>query len=427
MARVIKKIKPISRVRARIRLPGSKSITHRALLVAALGEGESIIGNPLMAEDTLLTANALRQFGVAVDWENDAVRLRPPMHRWTSPKEPLWLGNSGTSMRLLIAAAAAGAGTFVFDGSPRLRERPIGPIVDSLESMGVVFRYLGNAGFPPVEVVSKGLSGGELFVDASRSSQYLSALLLASPCARSDISIEWREPVASFPYVRLTLDVMEQVGVSYQWLQPNKVAVNAPQPYRPFKFQVEGDCSSASYFWAAAAITEGEVYTYPLSPGSMQGDCRLLEVLEQMGCQVQWDDEGVRVKGCRELKPVDLDMNAMPDMVPTIAVLAAFAKGRSTISNVEHLRIKESDRLHVIASQLAGLGVRVAEVADGLEIEGGAVLGGVVDSHDDHRIAMAFALIGLRKEGMEIHGAEAVGKSFPSFWEVFEHLYHTSP
>ena len=424
MASVIKMIRPALRVKARIQLPGSKSITHRALLMAALSQGKSLIKNPLVAEDTLLTANALRQLGVEINWKDDNVWVIPPLKRWNSPPEPIWLGNSGTSMRLLIALAAAGTGRFVFDGTARLRERPIGPIVDALKEVGVRFNYLGESGYPPVEVVGNGLVSGDLRVDASKSSQFLSGLLIACPCADGEMRVGWGEPVASFPYVRITLDMMEQLGIAYQWLRSNGLVVPAPQTYAPFEYNVEGDCSSASYFWGAAALTGGEVFTYPLSPTFLQGDCRLLGVLEEMGCRMTWDDDGVRVRGTGELKPVDLDMNAMPDMVPTIAVVAAFACGRSRIRNVAHLRIKESDRLSVVTSGLRALGVSVEELPDGLVIDGdGAMHGGAVECHDDHRIAMAFAMAGLRVEGVEIHGAECVGKSFPSFWETFELLY----
>ena len=424
MEKVVKVIRPAERINASVRLPGSKSITHRALLMASLADGESVIRNPLVAEDTLLTANALRSLGVTIEWGNEEIRLIPPKKRWASPSEPILLGNSGTSMRLLLATAAAGVGSVIFDGGARLRERPVGPILDALGRLGGRVNYKGAPGFPPVEIVSDGLNGGDLTIDASQSSQFLSALLIAGPCARSDLSIGWREPVASFPYVRLTLDMMEQVGVAYRWLSSDRLLVPAPQSYPSFQFQVEGDCSSASYFWAAAALKEGwEVYTHPISPSAMQGDCLLVEVLERMGCRVAWEDEGVRIIGPRELKPVDIDMNAMPDMVPTVAVLAAFAKGRSRIYNVAHLRIKESDRLKAVASELGKVGVHAEELPDGLLIDGGAPVGGAVDSYDDHRIAMAFALVGLRVDGVSILGAEAVGKSFPTFWEAFGGLY----
>lgn len=425
MDKITKKIEPLDKVEAEIRLPGSKSITHRALLMSALAKGESIIQNPLVAEDTLLTASALQQLGVTVRWAEDTVHVEPPNQRWTNPRAAIILGNSGTSMRLLLALAATGTGTFTFDGSHRLRERPIGPILEALGELGVDVTCLKKAGYPPVVLRTQGLKGGEVWVDARQSSQFLSALLIAAPCAQEDMRIGWQEPVASFPYVSITLAMMEQLGIVYRWLSGRQLAIPAPQVYAPVHYEVEGDCSSASYFWAAAALTAGDVYTYPVVPQSPQGDCRLLEVLKQMGCTVQWQQQGVRITGTPRLQPLDLDMNEMPDMVPTLAVLAACAHGRSQIRNVAHLRVKESDRLHVVATELSKFGIAVQELADGLIIDGGAVRSPktAIESHDDHRIAMAFAVLGLRVKGVEIRGAEAVAKSFPQFWNIFDHFY----
>ena len=300
-------------------------------MMASLARGESKITNALAADDTLLTAEALRQLGVAITWEEESVTVTPPEHRWAQPDEPLFLGNSGTSMRFLLSLAAAGEGRFVFAGAERLRERPVGPVLDALTSLGARCSYLEQPGYPPVEILSHGLSGGEIQVDARQSSQFVSSLLIAAPCARREVRIGWLEPIASLPYVNLTLAMMEQAGIRFRWAAANQIAIPAPQNYLPMSCAVEGDCSSASYFWAAAALTGGEVYTYPLSPQSHQGDLQLLEVLQEMGCSVSWEKEGVRVHGPDHLQPVDLDMNAMPDMVPTVAVLAAFAQGRSQI------------------------------------------------------------------------------------------------
>jgi len=392
--------------------------------MAALAEGESEIGNPLRAEDTALTAGALEQLGVRVRWGEDRISATPPRKRWEQPQGPILLGNSGTSTRLLLAVAAAGEGRFVFDGSPRLRERPIGPVLEALEKLGTGCRWLDRPGYPPVEIECRGLSGGQVEVDASKSSQFLSALLIAAPCARGEVRIGWRQPVASFPYVRLTLSMMREAGIDFRPTGESGIAVPAPQTYAPLRLTVEGDFSSASYFWAAAAVSGGMVHASPLSERSVQGDRRLLDVLERMGCAVSSEEDGFRVTGGGELNPVDVDMNDMPDMVPTLAVLAAFARGRTRIRNVAHLRVKESDRLRVVALELGKLGVSVSEFADGLEIHGGEVHAPTlpIESHDDHRIAMAFAVAGLRTGGMEIHGAEAVAKSFPSFWDLFEGL-----
>jgi 3-phosphoshikimate 1-carboxyvinyltransferase len=419
---MIQHIRPVAGLKARVHLPGSKSVTHRALLMASLAEGESRVRNPLRAEDTLLTAHALEKLGVSLVWEDDAVRVRPPRVRWNEPSGPIHLGNSGTSTRLLAGLLAAGRGRFVVDGTARLRERPIGPVLEALTGQGVRCRYLGQDGYPPVEIDTQGLQGGEIQIDASQSSQFLSAILMVAPCAPRDMVVNWQEPVASLPYVHLTLAMLEQWGIKYQWLASNRVHIPAPQAFRAQDYLVEGDCSSASYWWAAAAVTRGDVYTSPVGIEALQGDCRFLEILERMGCDVRWEEEGVRVVGPERLQALDLDMNAMPDMVPTLAVVAAFADGATRIRNVAHLRIKESDRIAVVAMELGKLGITVQEQSDGLVIHGGGAHGGAIESHDDHRIAMAFAVAGLRVAEVAIRGAEAVAKSYPSFWEEFARL-----
>lgn len=421
---MIKTIRPVSIAHRQIHLPGSKSITHRALMMAALADGPGRIRNPLEAEDTLLTAKALEQMGVVVDWSRDSILITPPATRWSQPEVPIYLGNSGTSARLLLALVCAGAGTIALDGTARLRERPVGPAAEALQKLGAEMRWLGNRGFPPVEIRSNGLDGGEVFVDAAGSSQFLSGILMVAPTARKNTTVEWSEPTASFPYVMITLSMMKNAGIQYERVASNKVFIPAPQAYAPRDITVEGDCSSASYFWGAAALTGGTVTTSPVARDSLQGDRRFLDVLVKMGCGIEWTNEGVAVTGPKRLMPVDLDMNEMPDMVPTLGILAAFAAGTSRIRNVAHLRIKESDRIQTVATGLQSLGVPVEQMEDGLIIHGGRPLppSRPIATFDDHRIAMAFALAGLRIEGVVIEGAECVSKSFPTFWDLFERL-----
>ena len=420
----LKAVQPISIARGKVKIPGSKSISHRALIMAALARGRSRIFNALASQDTLLTAQALRSLGVGIQWDGDTVRVEPPESRWRSPADAIMLGNSGTSMRLLPAVAALGCGRFVFDGDPRLRERPVGPMVDGLRQLGVKCRCLMEEGFPPIEIVSEGIVGGDVVIDARQSSQFLSAILLAAPQAGGELRVGWQTPVASYPYVVLTLHMMAGAGIRIDRIDSNRVSVPAPQVYPALEYTVEGDCSSASYFWAAAAITGGEVLTHPILRDSPQGDRGLLDVLEAMGCRVDWMDGGVRVSGPAQLKPIDIDMNEMPDMVPTLAGVAAFAQGESRIRNVAHLRVKESDRLQVMALELRKLQVPVQELSDGLVIQGGHVKSPQmpIQAHDDHRIAMTFAVMGLRASGVVIEGAQCVAKSFPNFWEVFDSL-----
>ena len=426
MSSELKKIRPVSRIEAEVRLPGSKSITHRALMMSALSEGPAEISNPLRAEDTLLTARALETLGAEVEWSAGSVRVVPPAFRWRQPHGAVFLGNSGTSARLLLPVFSVGTGAFLMDGTPRLRERPVGPAAQCLEKLGVQVRWLGKPGFLPLEIESRGIEGGDLFVDASKSSQFLSGILIAAPCARGPVVVEWSEPTASRPYVDITLGMMKEAGIRFDYQASSRISIPAPQAYALRNFTVEGDCSSASYFWGAAALTGGEVLTSPVSPGSLQGDRRFLDVLEKMGCRIEWKSEGVLVKGPDRLLPVDVDMNEMPDMVPTLAVLGAFANGISRIRNVGHLRIKESDRLHSVAAGLEVLGIEAEELPDGLIIHGERRRMrpplGPVSAFGDHRIAMSFALAGLRMEGVAIEGAESVGKSFPEFWDVFDRL-----
>ncbi len=424
MGSLTRKVRPAAKINAAIRLPGSKSMTHRALMIAALADGPSEIRYPLKAEDTFITARALEQMGAGIEWCRDSVRVFPAKRRWTAPSGPILLGNSGTTTRLLLPIAAAGTGEFVLDGTARLRERPVGPVAMALEALGAGIEWLGEPGFPPLRISGTGLCGGEISVDASKSSQFLSGLLLAAPTAAGGLLIEWIEPAASFPYVVMTLEMMKQAGIRLERPASNAVFVPAPQTYSPTDFTVEGDCSTASYFWGAAALTGGTVLTSPVLPNSLQGDSRFLGVLEKMGCRIEWEAEGVRVTGPERLTAIDTDMNEMPDMVPTLAVVAAFAPGTSSIRNVAHLRIKESDRLESVAAGLELLGVPVRELPDGLVISGGNPRppAAPIRAFDDHRIAMAFALAGLRLEGVEIEGAESVSKSFPEFWQYFDRL-----
>ncbi|MEJ5300461.1 MAG: 3-phosphoshikimate 1-carboxyvinyltransferase [Thermodesulforhabdaceae bacterium] len=433
MTDIVKEIIPCDhKVSGVVSLPGSKSMTHRAMLMAALADGPSTILNPLRSEDTLYTAQALEQLGCKLEWilEKEEIKLRIsplPVNERKSNAElvRLFVGNSGTTMRLLLGFLGAVRGCFVLDGSARMRERPVGPVAESMSQLGVRCRFLEKDGYPPVEVFSQGLNGGHVLVDARKSSQFLSAVLIAAPRASSDVIVKWLEPVASFPYVVMTLRMMKERGIEIRELSYNELLIPAPQTYTAGTFTVEGDCSSASYFWATAALTGGEVRTEPVFRESYQGDAEFLKVLSAMGCSIVRDERSVTVVGPEELLAVDVDMNAMPDMVPTLAVLAAFASGKTVIRRVGHLRIKESDRLRAVASELGKLGVRVEEGEDFLVIYGGtAKKGADIETYDDHRVAMAFSLAGLKIPGVRIKNPDVVKKSFPEYWFVWERFVY---
>lgn len=413
-------IKPIDKIQATLTLPGSKSYTHRALVAASLAPGASLLRNPLDAEDTRFTAQALARLGAGIDWREDRVQVQGAGGSWQSVAGPIYLGNSGTSMRFLTALAALGQGDYRLTGSPRLCERPQGELLEALAQLGVkAFSERGD-GCPPV-VVQGGLQGGKARLSGGISSQYLSALLFIAPLAPQGVEIEITGDLVSRPYVDLTLDVLGDFGISYYRESYRYFQLPGGQCYLPQDYVIEADASSASYFWAAAALTQGRVTITNLAPDSCQGDVGFLKVLEQLGCRISAADAGLTVAG-GPLQGIEVDMATMPDLVPTLAVVAAFARGETVITGAAHLRHKESDRLAAVAAELGKMGITVRETADGLVITGGQPRGAVIDTYQDHRLAMSFAVAGLKAPGTSIRDPDCVAKSFPEFWDFFAKL-----
>ena len=416
-----KEILPVNPIDAIITLPGSKSFSHRALIAAGLAVGHSTLQNLLRAEDTRYTAQALGQLGCHINWEGSACQVEGQGGDLKVPDAPIYLGDSGTSMRFLSAVATLGHGRYVLTGSKRLCQRPIQDLLDALAGLGVAATSEHNNGCPPVIVQARGLAGGPTKVSGGVSSQFLSAILLISPFAARDVEIEVLGELVSQPYVDITLNVMEEFGLAYYRQGYKYFAVPAGQRYQARHYEVEGDASSASYFLGAAAITGGRVTLTNLNPGSCQGDSSFIKVLEQMGCLVESSPAGVVLQG-RPLQATRINMAHMPDLVPTLAVVAAFAPGETVITGVAHLRHKESDRLQAVAAELTKMGIAVQETKDGLRIRGGQPHGAVIDTYNDHRIAMSFALAGLKTPGVVIADPDCVAKSFPAFWEYFASL-----
>jgi len=415
-----REINPLDQVQATLTLPGSKSYTHRALVAASLAAGESLLHNALDAEDTRLTAQALKRLGTGIYWRKDEVRVQGLGGRWQPVFGPIYLGNSGTSMRFLTALAALGRGEYRLTGSPRLCERPQGELLEALAQLGVKAVSERGDGCPPV-IVHGGLQGGKARLSGGISSQYLSALLFIAPLAPEGAEIEITGDLVSRPYVDLTLEVLGDFGISYYRQGYRYFQVPGGQTYLPQDYAVEADASSASYFWAAAALTQGRVTITNLSPDSCQGDVGFIKVLERLGCRISAEEEGLTVTG-GPLQGVEVDMSTMPDLVPTLAVLAAFAKGETVITNVAHLRHKESDRLAAVAAELKKMGIAVQETGDGLVIIGGQPRGARIDTYQDHRLAMSFAVAGLQAPGTVIKDPDCVAKSFPEFWDFFDKL-----
>jgi 3-phosphoshikimate 1-carboxyvinyltransferase len=421
----VKLIAPRGLLDADVRVPGSKSISNRVLLLAGLAEGTSELTGVLESDDTLVMARALRALGAEVSGAGAELSVVGTGGRPRVPEATLDIHASGTAARFLTAALALVPGECVLDGVPRIRQRPIGELVDALRALGVDVVAQSPGGCPPVRARGGAPFGGEIEIDASRSSQYVSALLQIGPYATRPLTLRLRDGVlASRPYVDVTLQVMREFGANAGWRDAATLEVEPGRPYRGRALHVEPDASTAAYFFAAAAIAGGRVRVQGLPGDSAQADMGMLAILERMGCEVSRGADGVEVRGRGgPLEPVEVDMNAMPDAVLALAVTALFARGTSTIHNVAHLRIKESDRLAALGSELQKLGAEVVVGADSLRITPPAALHGAeIATHDDHRMAMAFALAGLRVPGVHILEPGCVSKSWPQYFDAFDAL-----
>jgi 3-phosphoshikimate 1-carboxyvinyltransferase len=413
--------KPIRRD-VTVQVPGSKSYTHRLLIAAALSDGVCRIGNPLRSEDTLLTLAALRCLGTAADEQPEAIVVHGAGGVLAPWAEPIDLGNSGTSMRLLSGLAILGQGDYCFTGSTRMQERPMAALLNSLRLLGIDARSQRGDGCPPIIIPGGHPNSRRTTIDCGTSSQYLSALLLAAPCLGQGLEIEVSHGPVSRPYIDMTVDIMRLFGIEVVRDGYTRFQVPGGQAYRAGDHDVEPDASQAGYFWAAGAITGSRVKVQGIRKASSQGDVALAEVFRQMGCRVEHDADGIAVTG-GALRAIDVDMGHMPDMVPTLAVVAAFARGTTVIRNVAHLRAKESDRLAAVSQELTRMGIRAETGADELHITGGRPQGATIETYNDHRIAMCFAVAGLKAAGTKILDEGCVRKSFPNYWDVFATLY----
>jgi len=406
-----------------VRIPGSKSITNRALLVAALANGESELTGALHSDDATYMAAALNALGIVVETDQLRERFRVQGGGGTFPatEASLFVGNAGTAMRFLTAALPLGRGTYQIDGVPRMRKRPIAPLLKALNDLGADAQSEEGTGCPPVLVRADGLLGGQCSMAGDQSSQYFSALLLAAPYARDGVEIEVLGDLVSKPYMPMTAAVMRAFGVEVeldteQW---RTFRVAPGQHYTGRAFRIEPDASNASYFFAAAAVTGGRVRVNGLGTRSTQGDLGFVHVLSAMGAEVTIADDYVEVVGPPpgELKGVDLDLNAISDTAQTLAAIAPFANGPTTIRGVEHARLKETDRVGALVAELRRLGQEIDERPDGLTIHPRPVVPADVETYDDHRMAMSFAVAGLRAPGVRILDPGCTAKTFPDFFD----------
>lgn len=422
-AEATRSIRPRGPLAAEIRPPGSKSITNRALVCAALAHGPSTLLGALDSEDTRVMLDALRKLGLSpqVDHASATIELMGGGGRFPCSHADLFCANSGTTIRFLAAMLAGVPGEFRLDGVPRMRERPIGDLVDALTQLGAEIRYEKRTGFPPLVVASQGLRGGTARVRGDISSQFLSGLLMAAPLAASDVELQVEGTLVSQPYVRMTLGVMREFGVTATDHDLARFTLPAGQAYRAVRYAIEPDASAASYFWGAAAVTGGRVKVLGLTREALQGDVEFCECLARMGCQVEYANDGITVTG-GTLRGIEVDMNAISDTVQTLGAVAMFAQGPTTVRGVAHIRHKETDRIGDLARELRKLGARVDEHTDGLTIVPGPLRGAAVDTYRDHRMAMSLALVGLRVPGVVIRDPGCTAKTYPNFFEDLDGL-----
>ena len=410
-------IEPCGPIDAVVRPPGSKSLTNRALVCAALAEGTSVLEGVLDSDDTRVMVDGLRAFGFRVkeDWDECRLRISGRGGRVPAGSAEIDAAASGTTMRFLTAMATLGHGQFRLDGTPRMRERPIRDLIDALGQLGAEVVDESGNGCPPVCVFGSGLPGGRAAVQGDISSQFLTGLLLAVPCAQGPVELVVEGELVSKPYITMTLGVMNCFGVTVEVQQMRRFILDGHQQYRAGSYRIEPDASAASYF-AAAAITGGRVRIEGLSRNSLQGDVALCDCLERMGCQVDYESEAIVVRG-GSLRGIDVDMNAISDTVQTLGVVALFADGPTTIRNVGHIRHKETDRLAALATELRKLGAQCEETPEGITVTPGELHGATIETYDDHRMAMSLALVGLRVPGVLIGDPGCTAKTYPGFFD----------
>lgn len=415
-------IRPIiGPVNAQIRPPGSKSITNRALLIAAIARGSSTLSGVLESDDTKVMVESLRRLGLGlqVDQAQEKIVVVGCEGNFPNKKASLDVENSGTTIRFLTAVLGIKGGEYRLDGVERMRERPIGPLVDALNSLGADIAALSPNQSPPVVIRSKVVSGGLVKIRGDLSSQYLSGLLMAGPLVPQGLKIEIEGELVSKPYVLMTIKMMESFGVRCKFDKAlTRFEIAGSQVYTGCAYQIEPDASAASYFWATAAICGGTATVCGLNEESLQGDIRFVRVLELMGCKVNHGPDFISVTG-PALYGIDVDMGDISDTVQTLAVVAAFVKGPTRVRNVAHNRLKETDRIAFLAIELRRLGLQIDEFEDGLQIHPGQLHGAKLETYNDHRMAMSLALFGLRVPGLKISNPACVSKTYPDF---FSHL-----
>ncbi len=418
---------PLAAFDERVSVLGSKSYTNRYLAIASLSGRETVINGALLSDDTVYLARAIEAFGHVtcdIDDATASIHVTPTGQPMRAPKDDIFVGGAGTPLRFLISMAGHAQGTTIITGNTRMQERPMGDLLAALPPLGVDATAVRGNGSPPIRVVGGSFKGGATTISGAVSSQFTSSLIINALRAEQDTEITIADDLISKPYVEMTLAALKEMGVSVERDGYRRFTIPAGQQARGGEVTVEPDASGMSYFLAAAAILGSRVVIPGIGAGSHQGDVHLVEALERMGCHTQVTDKEITLSG-GQLRGIDIDMEAMPDVVPSLAIVAAYAEGTTRITNIASLRVKECDRIDAVTTELRKMGIEVEELADAMYITGGTPHGATIDTYDDHRIAMTFAIGGLRTEGVVIEDPGCVAKSFPTFWQTLDSLHPT--
>jgi len=400
--------------------PPSKSHTNRALVLAALTDGISVIENYAICEDTIYMIRSLRKLGVKIIQNENELIVLGKGGNFNKKKVTLFCGNAGTTFRFLTALSIFNNGEVTLTGSKRMLERPIGELVDALSQLNV--KIESNNGYPPVKVYGGIFNPKPIKINAKKSSQFLSALLLIMPVLGKDFSIELEDELPSLPYVKMTIQTLKDFGVKVQHSEFKKFFISENLKLKPAKIIIESDASSATYFLGSAAVLRKSIIVNGLRKNTTQADIKFVKVLQRMGCDVKWDKNSIKLKG-KKLRGISVDMNEAPDSVPALAVVSLFAEGRTLIKNIENLRYKESDRIQALANELSKLGAKIRTGKDFIEINPvKEYKPAVIETYNDHRIAMSFAIAQLKIPKIKIKNPECVKKSFPDFWQEFNKM-----
>ncbi|MBB1380609.1 3-phosphoshikimate 1-carboxyvinyltransferase [Shewanella sp. SR41-2] len=420
------RLNPINCINGEINIPGSKSISNRVLLLATLARGSTTLTNLLDSDDIRYMLASLKQLGIQYTLSEDKTECvvegnEGPIS--SASAQSLFLGNAGTAMRPLCAALTLGQGEFTLTGEPRMEERPIGDLVDALRQLGADVTYLKNDGFPPLTINATGLNGGDVEIAGDLSSQFLTALLMVAPLTKDSVNIKIKGELVSKPYIDITIALMKQFGVEVINHQYQRFEIKAGQHYvSPGKVLVEGDASSASYFLAAGAIKGGEVKVTGVGRLSIQGDVKFADALAQMGANIEWGDDYIIARKST-LTAIEMDMNHIPDAAMTIATAALFATGTTKLTNIYNWRIKETDRLAAMATELRKVGAIVEEGHDYITITPPAELNtAAIDTYNDHRMAMCFSMMAFADCGITINDPDCTSKTFPDYFVQFTQL-----